>query len=399
MTSDLRIYARLLWKLWTRLWTCSGCHSSCQTRRLGPHSCFAKPVHGRKRLASCLPPPSGSCSPKRRLPSPELQPRPGMSVLPINAPHSTFQFGPPPFSMTATDPYFGHEYIAQLSARFISHLFACPEWPQEPLLPASYRYAIPPRKPLPIRYRQPLPALLQSIYRGYKAGDAWALRHAISLETPENIARLTSFFERYGVPRIPLISTEHEICAAGMSGIQRIVMDLDRLGLNIGLNQLVLFGDLAQEVEDLKASCRKLHYLLRTGRSSRAVRDRIEALVEKIEICPAMNLDLLQGLDDFAELYLNFCEASLASWNTRETIRDLRKLVEAESAKANERVDKFDRIMQSYTERGRQDLAALMQENVKASRKAGFREGVSTAAESQQICDELEKIDKSLASD
>ncbi|KAJ7869483.1 hypothetical protein B0H14DRAFT_3579877 [Mycena olivaceomarginata] len=32
---------------------------------------------------------------------------------------------------TRTDPFYGYEYIAQLSARFITHLFACPPFPPQ----------------------------------------------------------------------------------------------------------------------------------------------------------------------------------------------------------------------------------------------------------------------------
>ncbi|KAJ7178777.1 hypothetical protein C8R43DRAFT_1189312 [Mycena crocata] len=32
---------------------------------------------------------------------------------------------------TKTDPFYGYEYIAQLSARFITHLFACPPFPPQ----------------------------------------------------------------------------------------------------------------------------------------------------------------------------------------------------------------------------------------------------------------------------
>jgi len=30
------------------------------------------------------------------------------------------------------DPFYGHEYVSRLSARFITHLFACPEYPPQP---------------------------------------------------------------------------------------------------------------------------------------------------------------------------------------------------------------------------------------------------------------------------
>jgi hypothetical protein len=53
----------------------------------------------------------------------------------INIPRSrmAFQPAPPPAPQThassKADPFYGHEYIARLCGRFITHLFACPEYP------------------------------------------------------------------------------------------------------------------------------------------------------------------------------------------------------------------------------------------------------------------------------
>lgn len=39
---------------------------------------------------------------------------------------------PTPTAPPKVDPFYGHEYIAKLCARFITHLFACPEYPPAP---------------------------------------------------------------------------------------------------------------------------------------------------------------------------------------------------------------------------------------------------------------------------
>ncbi|KAJ7461238.1 hypothetical protein FB451DRAFT_491076 [Mycena latifolia] len=273
-------------------------------------------------------------------------------------------------------------------------------------------------------YRERLPGLLQLIYSGYEAGNPLALYQGIQLETPENRMRLTEFFEGHGVHRInPSNSLSlSEVCAKGMADMTRILTDLGRrepemdshvdveqvkiekinweLLNNLGVQIVDLRsqdGGFAQEAEELKASCQKLHYLLRTGRSSSAVRNRTAAMLNRIESSPALDIDRLQSLDDFTELYLKFCELSLEGGETKEILRALRKLVEEESEKADKRVQEFEAMMKAYSERGRQNLAGLMAENAKAARKAGFREGVSSATESQQICDELQKVDQGLA--
>jgi len=45
-----------------------------------------------------------------------------------NAPPPRYSV-PPSQSSRSTDPFYGHEAIARMSARFITHLFACPELP------------------------------------------------------------------------------------------------------------------------------------------------------------------------------------------------------------------------------------------------------------------------------
>ncbi|KAJ6589823.1 hypothetical protein DFH09DRAFT_1140209 [Mycena vulgaris] len=53
--------------------------------------------------------------------------------VPLNAPRqSAYSVPPQPQPQpTKTDPFYGYEYIAQLSARFITHLFACPPFPPQ----------------------------------------------------------------------------------------------------------------------------------------------------------------------------------------------------------------------------------------------------------------------------
>ncbi|KAJ7659706.1 hypothetical protein DFH06DRAFT_1402746 [Mycena polygramma] len=53
--------------------------------------------------------------------------------VPLNAPRQSSCSVPPPSQpqSTKTDPFYGYEPIAQLSARFITHVFACPPFPPE----------------------------------------------------------------------------------------------------------------------------------------------------------------------------------------------------------------------------------------------------------------------------
>ncbi|KAJ6532919.1 hypothetical protein DFH09DRAFT_1181880 [Mycena vulgaris] len=272
------------------------------------------------------------------------------------------------------------------------------------LLPSAEGHRETPAGQLMTPYCRPLREVLQSIYSGYRAGDHCALYANIHLEAPERISRYKHLFDVYEVPSIAapeldmcLRTRRREICARGMSAIKQMLMDVERLEPNVGVNQpAVLFGDVALETQDLKASCKKLCYLLHTGRSSTAVRERIEKLVERIEFSPVMNKDLLQHLDGFTELHSKFWELALAREDTKGTVRELGKLVAEASANAGERVAEFDAIMETYNGSGRKDLATIMRESAKAAKKAGFREGVSSPAESQQIYGELAKVDKSL---
>ncbi|KAJ6618189.1 hypothetical protein B0H10DRAFT_2217957 [Mycena sp. CBHHK59/15] len=76
------------------------------------------------------------------------------------------------------------------------------------------------------------------------------------------------------------------------------------------------------------------------------------------------------------------------------TIWNLCKLVENQLQKANQQLEEFNALRNHYNKGGCQDLGAAMEAGTKA--EAGFREGVSSKAESQKIHDELEKIDNSL---
>ncbi|KAJ7878154.1 hypothetical protein B0H14DRAFT_2501075 [Mycena olivaceomarginata] len=66
--------------------------------------------------------------------------------VPLNAPRQSAYSVPQP-QPTTTDPFYGYEYIAQLSARFITHLFACPPFPPQSThsqakLPCFIAYAL-----------------------------------------------------------------------------------------------------------------------------------------------------------------------------------------------------------------------------------------------------------------
>ncbi|KAJ7899614.1 hypothetical protein B0H14DRAFT_3423927 [Mycena olivaceomarginata] len=112
---------------------------------------------------------------------------------------------------------------------------------------------------------------------------------------------------------------------------------------------------------------------------------------------PALqDIDLLHGFDDFTKLYFDFCELAMTGKDSGAVMRDLRKLVDDELKRANQRVKDFTTLRKKYAEGGRRDLAVFMQKNVEAARGEGFKEGVSSAEESQQIYGELEKIDESL---
>ncbi|KAJ7847431.1 hypothetical protein B0H13DRAFT_84516 [Mycena leptocephala] len=66
---------------------------------------------------------------------------------------------------------------------------------------------------------------------------------------------------------------------------------------------------LTEKTRHLGASCKKLQYLLQTGRSTPAVREKLTELVEHIQKSLALcELDHLRDLDDFTPLYLRFCQ-------------------------------------------------------------------------------------------
>ncbi|KAJ7843885.1 hypothetical protein B0H14DRAFT_3688185 [Mycena olivaceomarginata] len=71
-----------------------------------------------------------------------------LKKVPLNAPRqSAYSVPPPQPQPTATNPFYGYEYIAQLSARFITHLFACPPSPPQSThsqakLPCFIAYAL-----------------------------------------------------------------------------------------------------------------------------------------------------------------------------------------------------------------------------------------------------------------
>ncbi|KAF7332886.1 hypothetical protein MVEN_02393900 [Mycena venus] len=145
------------------------------------------------------------------------------------------------------------------------------------------------------------------------------------------------------------------------------------------------------ELYNLKSSCKKLDYLLRVGRSSPALRRRMEGLLSQIN-----RIIVPYGCDGFPKLYHKFY--ALVHWAGKDTgaaIRDLRKLVNEEVEEANHRVREFTAIRRKYAE-GRRNIAAIIQDAAQAAKSKGFPEGVSSAEESEQIFRELEKIEKSL---
>ncbi|KAJ8586399.1 hypothetical protein M405DRAFT_359548, partial [Rhizopogon salebrosus TDB-379] len=50
-------------------------------------------------------------------------------VTAFSSPHSCWLSNPPPLDTRHSDPFYGHEKLSCLCARFITHLFACPEYP------------------------------------------------------------------------------------------------------------------------------------------------------------------------------------------------------------------------------------------------------------------------------
>ncbi|KAJ7184270.1 hypothetical protein C8R46DRAFT_455905 [Mycena filopes] len=60
-----------------------------------------------------------------------MAPTSGSVPHPRSRPTTSGSVPPPQSQPPKTDPYYGYEYIAQLSARFITHLFACPPFPPQ----------------------------------------------------------------------------------------------------------------------------------------------------------------------------------------------------------------------------------------------------------------------------
>ncbi|KAJ7847409.1 hypothetical protein B0H13DRAFT_2091894 [Mycena leptocephala] len=149
---------------------------------------------------------------------------------------------------------------------------------------------------------------------------------------------------------------------------------------------------LTEEMRHLEASCKKLQYLLQTGRSTPAVREKLTGLVEHIQESLAMcKRDRLRDLDDFTPLYLRFCRLIAEDGDTTIIIRDLRRVAKDELEKSKERLEQFRALKQLYAQ-GRHDLAAFFQDNVDAANEAGFPEGISSAKKSQQIHDEMDIV-------
>ncbi|KAF5348709.1 hypothetical protein D9758_006777 [Tetrapyrgos nigripes] len=69
------------------------------------------------------------------------------SVSPLSSVSQQQKSSTPPQSHSKPDPYYGHESMARLCARFITHLFACPEFPpsvthSQAKLPIFIAYAL-----------------------------------------------------------------------------------------------------------------------------------------------------------------------------------------------------------------------------------------------------------------
>ncbi|KAJ7830122.1 hypothetical protein B0H13DRAFT_1916060 [Mycena leptocephala] len=212
---------------------------------------------------------------------------------------------------------------------------------------------------------------------------------------------LEKIYQHYDVPFFegPLLSqiARNRACAAGKAGIRRISRACYRLGADIDVDKRARHV-LTAEMVDLKACCQRLDYLVRTGRACPLNRARIEKLVANIKMSlKSGDIAALQDRRDFSDSYVKFCELTLMGEDTAATIRDLRKLAKDELDSASYRLAEFKALRKQYEDGGRRALAVFMQKNAKAARRAGFEEGVGSAEESQQIYDELEKIDRGLA--
>ncbi|KAJ7873942.1 hypothetical protein B0H13DRAFT_1894767 [Mycena leptocephala] len=254
--------------------------------------------------------------------------------------------------------------------------------------------------------------LLEKIYDHYDAGYSDAFFRVSGGLAENQASRLKQILQRYdGGINLPFFkgsfvsSTAREgMCTAGMAGIRRIWKACRRLGANINVDKLARCdwpnhdSALAHEITNLKARCQQLEYLFRTGRACPRNRARVEELLANIKMSYVLEeIEFRRGPENFSDLYVKFCELALVGGDAAATIRDLRKLVKDEVDQANRRVEEFNALRKHYEDGGRQDLVILMQENAKAGRKAGFEEGMASAEESQQIYDELGKIDRGLA--
>ncbi|KAJ7677109.1 hypothetical protein DFH06DRAFT_1169799 [Mycena polygramma] len=178
---------------------------------------------------------------------------------------------------------------------------------------------------------------------------------------------------------------------------------------------------LAQELRNLKTSCERLEHLCRTAKPPRQnighnwlpVRQSVFSLVTRARAGKLLgtikqsrvvrDIELLRGRQDFKTLHFEFCKLALHGEGegkvkvTEETTFALRDLVKHKLHQARRRVQDFKVVREHYEDGGREHLAALMRDNAKAAREKGFSEGVGSAEESQQIEDELNKIDRGLS--
>ncbi|KAJ7912176.1 hypothetical protein B0H13DRAFT_1875107 [Mycena leptocephala] len=199
------------------------------------------------------------------------------------------------------------------------------------------------------------------------------------------VVHLEKIYQQYNgstVLRITIVEqhARERICVAGKAGIIRICEACYRLGANIDADRLVGQA-FTYAIGNLNARCQRLEYLLRTGRACPRNRARAENCLRYQDVLCLEDIELLRDRESFSDLY-------------SATIQKLRKLVKDEIDRANHRVEEFNALRKHYEDGGRRDLVVLMQENAKAARKAGFEEGVTSAEESQQIYDELAKIDR-----
>ncbi|KAH9989749.1 hypothetical protein BJV77DRAFT_668770 [Russula vinacea] len=70
-------------------------------------------------------------------PVPPRHPSPFRKVQKLSRPSATTTAHGPSTGAGGSDPYHGHEHTAKLCARFVSHLFACPDVPPPPAPPST----------------------------------------------------------------------------------------------------------------------------------------------------------------------------------------------------------------------------------------------------------------------